>query len=285
MSDDLNVSIYREIQQEGMTEPDIAVHHTPTYGQCAEDIIVCAALRALAFDEHIDLASEAYLEIGANHPVATSATWLLHKHLGMRGILIEANPHLIDELRRHRPHDTILHAAVIANDSSAIPIFISSKNELSSTNRDFVTQWPGEPIELQETTIVPGIRINAVITEHMAAKAPLFLSIDVEGEDFSILQDLDFSLFRPAIIQVEPSDHFHENNSREISEFLQGNSYNLIGRTDVNLIFSDALRAPAMKKLSAELQSQQAALEQAEQKNQRILNRFSELNARFLAQS
>ena len=46
MPDSLNPSIYQEISLLGMKTPDIVVPHTPSYGQCGEDIIVCAALRA-----------------------------------------------------------------------------------------------------------------------------------------------------------------------------------------------------------------------------------------------
>lgn len=269
MQGDLNVSIYGDIARMGMREPDIAVPHTPSYGQSAEDLIVRAALRAIEFVEHIDLAQQTYLEIGANHPVATSATWLLHKSLNMRGILVEANPRLLDELRRHRPHDHVLHAAVVAKDKKTARIFISSKNELSSTNKEFVIQWPGDPIELEEDIVVPAIRINDIIVQHMEGKAPLFLSIDIEGEDFFILQDLDFTRFRPAVIQIEPSDHFRENNSQEIYDFLHNQSYTLIGRTDFNLIFSDSLRFPLVRS--------------AKEENERLQNRFSDLSATFLS--
>lgn len=285
MPESLNVSIYEDIEKLGLKAPDIAVPHTPSYGQCAEDIIVCASLRALAFKEQLDLSKEFYLEIGANHPIATSATWLLHKSLGMHGVLVEANPHLLDDLKRVRPHDNVLHAAVIATDASTTPIFISSKDELSSTNKKFLAEWPGEPIVLEEDIVVPALRINDVIIKHMDGKSPLFLSIDVEGEDLTILNDLDLTRFRPAIIQIEPSDHFLENNSRDICDLMQRNTYDLIARTNVNLIFTDSARSPVSREIVADLHATKEALGAAEQENQRLLKRFSELNKHALSSS
>lgn len=285
MPESLNVSIYEDIEKFGLKAPDIAVPHTSSYGQCAEDIIVCAALRALAFKEQLDLSKEFYLEIGANHPIATSATWLLHRSLGMHGVLVEANPHLLDNLKRVRPHDVVLHAAVIATDAPTAQIFISSKDELSSTNKDFLAEWPGEPMELEGDIVVPALRINDVITQYMDGKSPLFLSIDVEGEDLTILSDLDLTRFRPAIIQIEPSDHFLENNSRDICDVMQRNTYDLIGRTNVNLIFSDSARSQLSQKSVADLQATKETLCEAEKENDRLLQRFSELNEHVLSSS
>lgn len=279
MQDNLNVSIYEDIARSGMTGPDIPVPHTPSYGQSAEDIIVRAALRAIEFSEHIDLSAQKYLEIGANHPVATSATWLLHKSLGMRGVLVEANPRLLEELKRHRQDDLIVHAAVVASAEETSHLYISSKNELSSTNRDFVEQWPGDPIELEEDIVVPALSINDVISEYMDGQTPIFLSLDIEGEDFFVLQSLDFGRFRPAVIQIEPSDHFRVNNSQEIYDFLTEKSYTLIGRTDFNLIFGDELRRPLLQEASSLLQ----ALHEARELNQKLRERFSELRKGFMS--
>ena len=114
----LNASIYETIAEGGMKTPDIPVYQQKSYGQCAEDIIVLGLVRAMAPDAVLASSGERHLEIGANHPVACSATYLLHEGLGMTGVLVEANPDLIDDLRRFRPHDTIVHAAVVPNPAA-----------------------------------------------------------------------------------------------------------------------------------------------------------------------
>ncbi|NHO34156.1 FkbM family methyltransferase [Acetobacter fallax] len=278
MPDTLNTSIYETIARKGISEPDIPVPHTETYGQCAEDIIVRAALEAIAFSEGLDFSQEHYLEIGANHPVATSASWLLHETLGMRGMLVEANPQLLEALRLHRDGDEIVHAAVVAHDEPTTSLFVSSHNELSSTNKEFVTQWPGDPIELRETIEVPAIRINAIIADRMGGVAPLFLSIDIEGEDLTILSDLDFTRYRPGVIQVEPSDHFHEHNSRDIADFLLAKGYTLTGRTSVNLIFVDSLRFSANKQWRQEFTSLTDSLHAVQDELQTCLTDLSRKN-------
>jgi hypothetical protein len=55
-----------------MPFPDIPVNAVEHYGQCSEDIIVRSLLRAIAIRKNVDLREKLYLEIGGNHPFATS---------------------------------------------------------------------------------------------------------------------------------------------------------------------------------------------------------------------
>lgn len=57
-------------------------------------------MKALSVRGHFDLSAERDLEIGANHPIATSATYLLSVELGISGVLVEANPALIGDLKK-----------------------------------------------------------------------------------------------------------------------------------------------------------------------------------------
>ena len=56
----------------------------------------------------------------------------------------------------------------------------------------------------------------------------LYLSIDVEGLDLDLLKDVDWSRWRPAIVQAEPSEHFLQNNANEISHFMKSQGYVLV---------------------------------------------------------
>ena len=54
-----------------------------TYSQYGEDLILSSAIEYLKIDENIS-----YLDIGANHPMSLSNTYLLYKQ-GASGVLIE----------------------------------------------------------------------------------------------------------------------------------------------------------------------------------------------------
>jgi FkbM family methyltransferase len=238
----LNYSVYEECVSLGLELPGLPVFFAEHFGQCGEDLIVACLLRALATRQKINLPAETYLEIGGYHPVATSATYLIHRHLGMRGVIVEANPRLIPALRQTRAHDVIVHGAVQDQDVSVVMLSVSNLDEISSLDRSFVLQWDSGRSGERELIEVPALRVNHVIEHYLSGRAPLFLSVDVEGLDFKVLADLDFGRFRPAVIQAEPSDHHVPENSRTMVEFLESVGYTLIARTDVNLIFLDSQR-------------------------------------------
>lgn len=235
-----NSFVYESIKQLALAEPDIEVLAQRHFAQCAEDIIVVALLKSIAHQLGIDLSGEQYLEIGANHPIATSATYLMNVELGMRGVLVEANPALIDQLKTARPHDLIVNKAIVASDAKTIELFVSNQSEISSLSREFVEDWQGGAVGLNKVETVPACRVNDLLRENFKKKAPIFLSIDIEGLDLDILQDLDWTKWRPAIVQAEPSEHFIEANSKMISDFMTSIGYFEIAKTSVNQIFADS---------------------------------------------
>ncbi|MGI9393976.1 MAG: glycosyltransferase, partial [Boseongicola sp.] len=89
--------------------------------------------------------------------------------------------------------------------------------------------------------------------------SPVFLAIDTEGLDLAILQDIDWTRWRPAVVQAEPSERFSPGAEKAMVRFMQQKDYILAARTDVNLIFVDreTLRAP-----SAAYEPQDGAVEE-----------------------
>nr|WP_236765603.1 glycosyltransferase [Agrobacterium tumefaciens] len=223
----------------GLSVPDIEVLAQRYYSQCAEDLIVVSILKALSIRGRFDLSIERYLEIGANHPIATSATYLLSLELGMSGVLVEANPALIADLKKVRKQDIVLNKAIIVGDSESAELFVSNQNELSSLSRRFVEDWQDGAIGVKEVVTVQASRMNDVLEEFFSERAPLYLSIDTEGLDLDLLEDVDWDRWRPAVVQAEPSEHFIENNAELISQLLESKGYVLVAKTAVNLIFMD----------------------------------------------
>lgn len=234
-----NIFVYDEIEKFGLKAPDIEVLSQRYYSQCAEDIIVVSILKALAARRRFDLSTERYLEIGANHPVATSATYLLSLELGMSGVLVEANPALINDLKRIRKRDLVLNKAIVADDSKSAELFVSNQNELSSLSRLFVEDWQDGAVGVKEVVTVQATRMNDVFEEFFSERPPLYLSIDTEGLDLDLLADVDWDRWRPAVVQAEPSEHFIEKNAELISQLLESKGYVLVAKTAVNLIFLD----------------------------------------------
>ena len=236
---ELNGFVYNACLRNGVRRPDIPVRSVEFYGQCGEDLVVISLLTAKALSEGVDLSKQKYLEIGGNHPFATSATFLLNKRLNMTGVIVEANPKLIEELKKGRPNDIVVHGAVQDRDVNSVQLSISKLSELSSLDRTFVLGWANGSIGEAELVAVPALRLNQIVHDYLHDDAPYFLSIDVEGLDLMLLRDFDFRRYRPWFVQTEPSDHHIPGNTKNIVDYMRSANYDLIAMTAVNLIFGD----------------------------------------------
>lgn len=229
----LNPFVDQTIQSAGMPTPTIPAHLGESYSQCYEDVIVDSLLRA-----HVKINGAptgiAFVEIGANHPVCTSSSYLFKKKYGIRSYLVEANPKLIPALEKYRPGDVIINAAVVDNDEPTVDFYVSTNNETSSLDKQFVTvRTPG----IDEKITVNTIRANVIMEQAFAEADTVLLTVDVEAYDLKILQDIDWTKYRPIIVIVEPSEDYQPGSTVAITNFMLAQNYTLAGETDVNLIF------------------------------------------------
>lgn len=231
----LNPFVSQEIVEHGMDDPTIPVVMQPSYAQAYEDVIIDGLIQALLTKRktlHL-----IFFEIGANHPVATSASYLLKKKYNVHTLLVEANPDLIPALKKHRPDDTVIHAAVTNQPVKTVSFARCPDNEISSVNESFVKAWKDGTVT--DTIDVPAMRINQLIQQfYIYEAADMILSIDIEGHDYEVLTDLDFEKYRPIVVMVEPSEEFAPGTVEKMMTFMESKGYSLYSRTFVNLIFT-----------------------------------------------
>ena len=215
-------------------------HFIPaTFAQCGEDIIVSAIIFAHLTKTRRPWESVFYIEIGANHPISTSNTYLLYQRYGGSGVLVEPNPDLHGAISTVRPRDTLVAAAVLPEPKSDARLYIGNAHELSSLSSEHIESFGkfdgagGIRVHLD----VAAIGINDLLKQYAGDRDIDFLSIDCEGLDYDLVQAMDLELYRPLVIQCEPSEHALPGNTAKLIELLESRSYRLVARTDVNLIF------------------------------------------------
>jgi FkbM family methyltransferase len=218
-------------------DPNFPVLLSPQFAQWGEDLIVVALVRAYCERWGITEDGLTYCEIGAYHPIVTSSTYLLNQRLGMRGVLVEANEKLLAGLRAERPRDIVVHAAITDSEIDKVQFTVSTSAGLSSLDEKIVRAWPMAGVA--EHVEVPAMHINELFKRHFDASPPIYLSIDVEGMDFRLLQSMNWQAYRPYIVQAEPFDIYFQNNTQKITSFMRTVDYRLIAKTDTNLIFVD----------------------------------------------
>ena len=229
-----NPFIEYEIGRLRLKPAPIATTIRETYAQCSEDIIVEALLRAKFTVAGRDMSTVRYLEVGGNHPVQTSSTYLLYRAWGGRGYIVEANAGLARRLRSTRPRDVVIQTAVSNKFDETVSFHVHELDELSSLSAENIKGFEasGVPGDVSRIETVPNMHINAFFDAHV--EFPLdFMSIDIEGLDLPVLQALA-PVHRPTVLQVECVDLAL---LAKLKETLEPRGYQFAAMTEVNVIF------------------------------------------------
>ena len=206
-----------------------------SYSQCGEDIMVKRILGKLG------ITKATYLDIGANDPVNLNNTYLFYT-LGGRGVLVEPDPTICKQIGRLRNQDTLINAGIGVEQQGKASFYIFSNNVLntfSQTEAEYVDKQGKNNI--QKVIDVPLFTINQVIDEYFAS-CPNFISIDIEGMDYEVINSLDFLQYRPEVFCIETISYTEDNTEEKINEIfnlMQSKDYLLYGDTYINSIFVD----------------------------------------------
>jgi FkbM family methyltransferase len=206
-----------------------------SYSQSGEDILIKSALDSLG------IFHPTYLDIGANHPYYLSNTYLFYS-AGCNGVLIEPNKLLYKNLKKKRKKDTCLNIGIGVDDKSKADFYIMSADVLSTFSKKEAESIESQgTYEIDQVVSVPLVNINNII-ENNFTRTPDFISIDIEGMDYSILKSFDFIRHRPAVFcaeTLEYDEHSHAPKIKEIINLMVKNGYFVYADTHINTIFID----------------------------------------------
>lgn len=174
-----------------------------------------------------------YVDAGAAHPRLGNNTYGLYRR-GWQGTLIEPNLVSARALRKARPRDRVVVAAV-GSTSGTAKFTIFQSDYLSSI----------DPVVSHERAdageIIESIREVPVITlAHLNLYAdpsqPCLLSIDCEGADLEVLRGNNWSTFTPRVICVEEPVRTLTMPTG-IRRLLEGKGYRLQAHTGLSAIY------------------------------------------------
>ncbi len=210
-----------------------------TVSQSGEDAIIAYITMVLG----IELGECTYLDLGANHAKDLSNTYLFYTQ-GARGVLVEANPQLIPELKFHRNGDIILNKCISDKEGEIIDFYILNGDGLSTPDLKAAEEVISKNADLKivNTIKVETITVNKIIEDYFG-KAPVVLNIDIEGKDMEVLESIDFNKYRPLIIVVEMIEYepylVLNNKNNKILDFMRSKGYIEYAFTGINSIFVD----------------------------------------------
>ncbi len=211
-----------------------------SYSQSGEDLIVQYILKNVK-NKCDDIS---YLDIGANHPILLSNTYLFYKNnVNSYGVLVEPNSSLIPSIKRLRPKDTVLNVGVSPDGNEGLMKFYMSESHVLSTfSEEEKISYEKMGHEIVDEIDVKVVEINKLVEKYFNGRSLDVLSLDVEGLDLQILKQFDFNKKRPKIIIVETIIHrplLEQSKNDDIISHLLSKDYFIYADTYINTIFVD----------------------------------------------
>lgn len=179
-----------------------------------------------------------YIDVGAHHPKRFSNTYFFYKQ-GWRGINIDAMPNSMNLFNKIRPRDINLEIA-ISSESKKLIYYEFNEPALNSFSEELSNNRDG----LRDYKIINKLEITTHrlddILKNLQNEIPAeidFLSIDVEGLDFEVLQSLNFNVYKPKVILIEVlSSNLDGITKHKIADYLKKFDYELFAKT-MNTVF------------------------------------------------
>jgi FkbM family methyltransferase len=180
------------------------------------------------------------VDVGANDGYTHSNSYPFIR-MGWNGLLLEPVPNIFLTLQElHANNNKVRCINCAAGDKqSKLPLYLGSKGQsgystLCTEQSDwYETNRSSEFIEVDVEPIT-----NILNTAYNNVSIDI-MSIDTEGYDYFVLQGLDFSLYRPAIIITEDEKPpFTNMNKKE--KLLKAHGYRFLRRFHNNAIYKYA---------------------------------------------
>jgi len=170
------------------------------------------------------------IEIGAYDGVTCSNTYFFEK-LGWDCLVVEPIPELCEAIRRCR-HCIVANVA-ISDSNGETDFFIAEKAEILSTlenRKEIANRIDSEGGKLKK------IRVKTQTLESLLDETGFsvhidFVSIDVEGHEFEVLQGFPFHTVSPRIFIIEDNT---TNHNFKVSDYMSRFGYIRFKRTGCN---------------------------------------------------
>ena len=166
---------------------------------------------------------------------ARSNSYDLMNVFGWRGVLVEANPRLIPIIQAEfMGLDASLVECAVSDYEGTAQFHIGVNDDVSSLSRESAGAWG----DVQGAVEVQVRRLEPILVEQNVPFDFGLLSIDLEGDDVKVLNDLiGGGRYLPQWVIIEASHDFTINSLRQLPVIPQVlEQYRIVGQTRANLI-------------------------------------------------
>ena len=176
-----------------------------------------------------------YVELGALDGVKYSNTHFFRHALAWKGALIEPNTRSFKKLKNNRaPGDDVFNAAVCASEQ-VVHFLDDGRNGATSGVVEFMSptfakKWHEKTNSFATLTRIMCKSLSEILSQSdvVGAGHVDFLSVDVEGGEFEVIETLDFDKHQFGVIFYEADEHNPVKNEG-LKSFLAKRGYPFFG--------------------------------------------------------
>jgi FkbM family methyltransferase len=179
-----------------------------SYAQNFEDVMLWRALK------HVE--NGFYVDVGAQDPVVDSVSLAFYEH-GWRGVHIEPIPHYAEKLRKQRPDEIVIQAAIGATPG-ALKFFEIPDTGLSTGNEKVAEQHRAQNFDVRET-VVSCLTITQAL-EPFRGREIHWMKVDVEGLEREVIEGWETEEIRPWVVVIESTTPLSQSATHHDWEFL-----------------------------------------------------------------
>lgn len=192
-----------------------------------------------------------FVDVGAHDGKSLNNTLFFEREFGWTGVNVEPIPAVFERLSKNRPDSINLNCAVGSTEGTADFIMNSGYTEMisglaSDFDRRHLARLNFENSHYGGRTQVVPVqvrRLDSILKEHNIDRVH-YLSIDVEGAEFSVIKSINFDTVKIDVIGFEDN---YADTGAPIVKFLESKGYTYIGKTgdDVFMIHTSSPFLPA----------------------------------------
>ena len=177
-----------------------------------------------------------FVDIGAHDGISFSNTYFFEKYLNWKGICIEPNPKVYNQLQKNRDNSINLNIAIDNKDSECIFLVNHGYTEMLSGIKKYYDNRHLERIKREqeqhggysEEIKIESLKLQSVFNKHNITHVH-YLSIDIEGGEKMCIESIDFNNIFIDIINFENN---YAETGFEIIDFLKNKGYELLDFED-----------------------------------------------------
>lgn len=178
-----------------------------------------------------------YIDVGAHHPYRFSNTLYFYKK-GWRGINIEPTPTAINSFNLLRRRDINLNIG-IASEKNELTFYCFNEPALNTFSKDVAKKVNStEKYKIIKEVKVTVLPLSEILDQYIPLHTKIdFLSIDVEGYDYEVIQSNNWAKYKPEYLLVEDNINLENLLNSKMYLYLTNIGYKLIAKTLRTLIF------------------------------------------------